>query len=134
MLHIKLKGNHGCSNMVENILVRNPLQPPLTMGVKRSKYFFTEYIHIKLNRFSSSETWQQIFCLHTFFLPHSTLGMGLKIKIQLIENLVMLHMKLNMIAKAATCKYFGRKSPLPAPLTLWSNINLFRTVSCCISN
>ena len=81
---------------------------------------FTEYYHIKLNRFSNSETWQQIFCLHTFSLPRSTLGVGLKVKIQLIENMVMLHMKLNKITKAPTCKYFGRKSLLPAPLTLWS--------------
>ena len=113
-------------------------EPPPTPsdpgGQKVIIKFFTEYYHIKLNRFSNSETWQQIFCLHTFSLPHSILGVGLKVKIQLIENMVMLHMKFNKIAKAATCKYFGHKSPLPAPLTLWSKINLFRTWSCCISN
>ena len=130
----QIKGNHGCNNMVENIYARNPLPPPLTLGFKRSKLFFTEYYHIKLDRFSNSETWQQIFCLHTFSLPHSTLGVGLKVKIQLIENMVMLHMKLNRIGKAATCKYFGPKSPLPAPLTLWPKVILFRTWSCCISN
>ena len=130
----QIKGNHSSSNMVENILAGNPLRPPLTLGVKRSKIVFTEFYHIKLNRFLNSETWQQIFCLHTFSLPHSTLGVGLKVKIQLIENMVMLHMKLNRITKAATCIYFGRKSPLPAPLTLCSKVNLFRTWSCCISN
>ena len=108
----QIKGNHGCSNMVENSLAGNPLQTPLLpWGSKGQNQIFTEYDHIILNRFSNSETWQQLFCLHTFSLPHSTLGVGLKVKIQL-ENMVMLHMKLNRIAKAATCKYFGRKSPL----------------------
>ena len=36
----QIKGNHGCRNMVENILAGNPLPPPLTLGVKRSKLFF----------------------------------------------------------------------------------------------
>ena len=36
----QIKGNHGCSNMVENILARNVLPPPLTLGVKRSKLNF----------------------------------------------------------------------------------------------
>ena len=111
---------------------REPPPTPSNPGGQKVK--IKEYYHIKLNRFSNSETWQQIFCLHTFPLPHSTLGVGLKVKIQLIENMVMLHMKLNRIAKAATCKYFDRKSPLPAHLTMWSKVNLFRTWSCCISN
>ena len=111
-----------------------PPTPSNPWGQKVKIKFFTEYYHIKLNRFSNSETCQQIFCLHTFSLPNSTLGVGLKVKIQLIENMVMLHMKLNRIAKAATCKYFVRRSPLATPLTLWSKVNLFRTWSCCISN
>ena len=121
----QIKGNHGCSNMVENILAWKT--PPTPFNPGGQNYFFTEYFHIKLNRFSNSETWQQIFCLHTFSLPHSTLGVGSKVKIHFIYNMVMLHKNLNRITKAATCKYFGRKSPLPAPLTLWSNVNLFRT-------
>ena len=36
----QIKGNHCCSNMVENILAGNPLPPPLTLGVKRSKLNF----------------------------------------------------------------------------------------------
>ena len=107
----QIKGNHVCINMVETSLAGNPSHPLLPWGSKGQNQIFTEYDHIILNRFSNSETWQQIFCLHTFSLPHSTLGVGLKVKIQL-ENMVMLHMKLNRIAKAATCKYFGRKSPL----------------------
>ena len=115
---------------------REPPPTPSNPGGQKVKIiiFVTEYYHIKLNKFSNSETWQQIFCLHTFSLPHSTLGVGLKVKIQLIENMVMLHMKLNRITKAATCTYFDHKSPLPATLTLWSKVNLFRTWSCCISN
>ena len=111
----QIKGNHGCSNMVENILARNPLQPPLTLGVKRSKLFFTEYYHIKLNRFSNSETWQQMFCLHTFFLPHSTLGVGLKVKVQLIENMVMLHMNLIESRKQQHANILAA-NPLSPPL------------------
>ena len=37
-----------------------------------------------------------------------------KVKIQHIENMFMLHMKLNGITKAATCKYFGCRSPRPS--------------------
>ena len=118
----QIKRNQGCRNMLENILAENPLPPPLTLGVKRPKLIFSEYYHIKLNGFWNSETWQQIFCLHTFSLTHSTLGVGLKVKFQLIENMVLLHMELNRIPKAATCKYFGRKFPLPALLTLWSHL------------
>ena len=52
--------------------------------------------------------------LPTYLLPTPLdLGFELKVKIQLIENMVMLHMKLNRVTKAATCKYFGRRSPLP---------------------
>ena len=36
----QIKGNHGCSNMVENILAGNRLPPPLTLEVKRSKLIF----------------------------------------------------------------------------------------------
>ena len=89
----QIKGNRGCSNMVENILTGNPLPPPLTLGSKGQNSIFTEHYLIKLNRFSNLETWQQIFCLHTFSLPHSTLVVGLKVKIQLIENMVMLHIR-----------------------------------------
>ena len=109
----KIKGNHRCSYMLEIILAGNPLPSPLTLGSKGQNSIFIEHYHIKLNRFSNSEMWQQIFCLYTFSLPHLTLGVGLKVKIQLIENMVMLHMKLKRIAKAATCKYFGCRSPLP---------------------
>ena len=36
----QIKGNHGCSNMVENIFAGNPLPPPLTLGVERSRLNF----------------------------------------------------------------------------------------------
>ena len=47
----QIKGNHGCSNMVENILAGNPLPPPLTLGVKRSNLNFYRILsyQIKLN-------------------------------------------------------------------------------------
>ena len=36
-------------------------------------------------------------------------------KVQLIENMVILHMELNGIAKAVTCKYFGHRFPCRGP-------------------
>ena len=118
-------------------LGREPLPPPLTLGVKRSKLNFyrilsyqTEYI-LEFRNMAAN-------ILPTYLLPTPLeLGYGVKgqkVKIQLIENMVTLHMKSNRIEKAATCKYFGGKSPPPAPLNLWSKVNLFRTWSCCISN
>ena len=130
----QIKGNHGCSNMVENILAGNPLSPPLTLGVKRLKLNFYRILSYQTNPSLEFRN-MAANILPTYLLPtHSTLGVGLKVKIELIDNMVLLLMKLNRIAKAATCKYFGHKSPLPTPLTLWSKVNLFRTWSCCISN
>ena len=97
-----------------NILSANPMTlPPLTLGSKGQNSIFTEHYHIKLNRFTNAETWHQILCSHTFSHPHWTLGWGEKVKIQVFENMVMLHIELKGIAKAATCKYFGRRSPSP---------------------
>ena len=54
--------------------------------------------------------------LPTYLFPTPLdLGCGVKCQIQLIEYIVMLHMKLNRITKAAACKYFGLNSPLPPP-------------------
>ena len=131
MLHIK--GNYKCSNVVANILPAKPLLPPPPGG---QIFIFTEHVHIKLNRFTNAESWQQIFCKQTFSLPHPTLGVGSKfnffrtwlccisnaitiaatckifwpqnprphpgVKIQLFQNMVMLHIKLKGITDAAT--------------------------------
>ena len=120
--------------MVENILAANPLPLPLNLGVKRSKLNFNRILSYQIKKILEFRNMAANILPTYLPLPHSTLGVGLKVKIQLIENMVMLHMKLNRIAKQSTCKYFGRKSPLPTPLTLWSKVNLFRTWSCCISN
>ena len=70
---------------------REPPPTPSNPGDQKVKIKCLQ--NIKLNIFSNSETWQQIFCPHIFSLPHSTLGVGLKVKFQLIKNMVMLHMK-----------------------------------------
>ena len=89
MLHIKLKGITDAAHD-SKYFGREPL-PPLTLGVKSSKFNFLEHNHIKLNRFRNAETWQQnlIFYPHTFSHPHSTSVWGEKVKIQLFENMVM---------------------------------------------
>ena len=46
----QIKGNHGCSNMVENILAGNPLPPPLTLGVKRSKLIFYRILSYQIKK------------------------------------------------------------------------------------
>ena len=45
----QIKGNHGCSNMVENILAGNPLPPPPTPsnpGGQKVKIIFLQNIII----------------------------------------------------------------------------------------
>ena len=90
-------------------------------------------------------------------LPSPTLGMGSicqiptpttlgdGVKIQLFQNLVMLHIKLKRTTNAATWQQiFFPQTPLPLqPHTPtldtgdgvnWSKFNFFRTWLCCISN
>ena len=72
--------------MVEIFLAGNPLGLPLMLGSKGHNSIFTEHYHIKLNRFSNSKTWQQIFCLQTFSRPLSTFVVGLKVKFNLLRT------------------------------------------------
>ena len=54
--------------------------------------------------------------LPTYLLPTPLdLGCGVKVKIQLIENMFMLHMKLNRIAKSSNMQIFWLQIPSPRP-------------------
>ena len=108
----QIKRNQGCRNMLENILAENPLPPPLTLGVKRPKLIFYRILSYQIKWILEFRN-MAANILPTYLLPNP---------LDLIENMVLLHMKLNRIPKAATCKYFGRKFPLPALLTLWSHL------------
>ena len=96
MLHIKLKGN-TYSNMVANILPTDPPTPHEPgVGVKRSKLTFSDpgqYINLK--GVSNAATW----CKYIAHRPTPlclALGLVQKIKIQLFQNIVMLHIKLKL--------------------------------------
>ena len=127
MLHIKLKGSRMQQHGRKYFGLEPPPTPSNPGGQKVKIQFCTEHYHIKLidSRIQKHNSKFSAYIPSPYPLD---LCWGVKGQIQLIENMVMLHMK------AATCKYFGRRSPLPAPPTLWSKVNLFRTWSCCISN
>ena len=88
----KIKGNHECSNMVANILLAAPIPNP---RVKRSNLTFSEHDHfayqIKGNRQCSNMVANILLAA-----PLSPQN----VKIQLFQNMVMLHIK--GIANAAT--------------------------------
>ena len=90
----KIKGNHKCSNMVANIL---PAAPPPSPDprVKRLNLTFAEHDHvayqIKGNREYSN--------MEANILPAAPLSPQ-KVKIQLFQNMVILHIK--VITNAAT--------------------------------
>ena len=92
ILHIKIEGNHECSNMVANICPQPPSPDP---RLKRSNLTFAEHDHvayqIKGNRKCSS--------MVANILPAAPLSPQ-KVKTQLFQNMVMLHIK--GIANAAT--------------------------------
>ena len=94
ILHKKIKGNHKCSNMVVNIL---PAAPPPSPDprVKRLTLTFAGHDHvayqIKGNREYSN--------MEANILPAASLSPQ-KVKIQLFQNMVILHIK--GITNAAT--------------------------------
>ena len=72
-------------------------------------------------------------------LPHDPRGWGQKVKIQLFQNMVMLHIKLKGISNATTwLQTFGQQIIPPTPDPTYgmkrSRFNFFRTWLCCISN
>ena len=117
MLHIKLNGIAKCSSMVAIILPADryptPSPTPLTLGLgQRSKIKFFKVANI----------------LPKDSYP-SILGMCKWVKIQLFQNMVMLHIILKRITNAATRQqifYPKTPPPLPAPDTEnWVNRSKF---------
>ena len=113
----QIKGKDACSNMVETIFcLQSPPPPTLGVGPKGQNSTFSEQLfqnmvmlHIKLKGnyacsnmeanilITHAATWKQIFLPAD---PHW--GWGQNVKIQLFQNMVMLHScTLNGIMKAA---------------------------------
>ena len=92
----QIKWNHECSNMKAYISRRPPPHRP--RGWVKIQLLLNN-LHLKLNGFTNAAILYQIFCLQT----PSTLGVGgQKVKIQLFQSMVMLHIKVNGVANAVT--------------------------------
>ena len=90
-----IKSNHKCSNMVANILPTAP-HPIPDPRVKRSNLTFAEHDHVAYQIKGNHECSSMVANI----LPAAPLYPQ-KVKIQLFQNMVMLHIK--GIANAATC-------------------------------
>ena len=88
-----IKGNHKCSNMVANILPAAP-HPSPDPRVKRSNLTFAEHDHVAYQIKGNCECSSMVANI----LPAAPLYP--QVKIQLFQNMVMLHIK--GIANAAT--------------------------------
>ena len=100
MLHIKYFGTTKCSNMVANILPTDP--PPLTLGVKRSKFNLFRTMSCCISNQRESQMQQhgsKHFACRPPYLP--PLRKGPHVKIQLFQNIVMLHIKFTGITKCS---------------------------------
>ena len=98
MLHIKLKGNFECSNMVANIVPADPHTPESGRWVEKFKIqLFQNMIILQKHKCSNMV---QIFC--PLFRRNSPPPPNLGVKIYLCQNNFMLHIKLKGIKNAAT--------------------------------
>ena len=124
--------------MVENILPADPptspSHTPTLWGVNRSKFHFFKHGHVAFQVKEShkcSNMVPNILPAHPIPSPQ-TLGMGSVCQIQLLQDIVMLHIKLK-----GTTKYSNMIViilPADTHLTLGSKFNLFKTWSCGISD
>ena len=101
MLHIKLKGITKCSIIVANILPAAPLNLPVPHPRKGSTGLNIVMLNIKLTGITNAATWHQMFCPQTP-LSNYTRGRGIKVKIHLFQNMVLLHSKFKKITNVAT--------------------------------
>ena len=102
MLHIKLNGIMKCSNMVANILPTDPPLPPdpRGMGSIGQKSTFSEHGDVAYQNKRNHEFSNKIaIFLHAYPPPPMTIGDG--VKIQLFQNMIMLHIKLKGTTNAA---------------------------------
>ena len=120
----QIKWNHECSNMAANILVvptshHHHPPPPPTEGVGSKSIFFRTWSccissQIKWNAACSNMVATTLPADSPPHPPPPDPGMESQVLIQLFQNMVMLHIKLNGITNAATWnKYFARRPPPP---------------------
>ena len=102
----QIKGNHVCSKIVANILPADPTLPPTQPLLipegwfNRSKSTFTEHVHVAYQIKWSHECSNMVVNILSADLPPRPWGQ--KVEIQLFQNMVMLHIKLNEITNATT--------------------------------
>ena len=143
----QIKGNRECSNMVANILPIAPLTWPWGQKVKFN-FCRTWSCCISNLRESRMQHYGNIYIVTQPPPPLSPQ----KVKIQLFQNMVMLHIKgSRMQQHGSNCRQRYNKiwnilnvildgRPVPNPLgglRWWDQnvkIHFFRTWSCCISN
>ena len=142
MLHIKLKGmqQHGIKYFARRPPPPQPpsppprdthilIQTPTTLGSKGQNSTFLEHGHVAYQIKGNHEC----SMVENILTANPGLwGWGQQVIIQLMQNMVMLHIKLKGITNEATgSKYFDRRRPsLPHPRPWGSKFNFFRTWSC----
>ena len=101
----QIKWNRERSNIIATILPSYPLPArPWWVGTKGQNSTFSEYGHIAF-QIKGNDTCSDMVAniLPTDLASHpTTLGWGQKVKIQLFQNMVMLHIKSSGITNAAT--------------------------------
>ena len=102
-LAYQIKRNHKCSNMVANILPADPLPGP-GVRAKGQNSNFSEHGHV-----AYQTKWNNKYSnivpniLHADpHPPYYPLDPWDEVKIQLFQNMVLLHIKLNIITNATT--------------------------------
>ena len=127
----QIKWHHKSSNTVATILPTEHIK-----RVKRSKFnFFRTWsccILYKMESRMQQNCSKQ--CARRSPPPACpTLGCSQKVEFQLVQNMVMLHIKLNGIANAATCKHICCPCTHPRPLKLDQRSNYYFSESSCVA-
>ena len=103
-LHIKLKGITNAATwkqiFYQQILIPPP--PTIGVGVKRSKFNFLRTWSCCISNYMESRMQQHGSKYFARRPPNWPWGWGQKIKIQLFQNMVMLHIKLKRTINATT--------------------------------
>ena len=106
----QINWNHECSNMVAKILLVDPLSPtnsppprPWRVGSIGQNPSFSEYCHVTYLNKGNGMCSSMVDNISTHMHPFSTPRVGQKVKIQLYQNMVTLHIKLKGIMHAVKC-------------------------------